>query len=189
MTEKTIYYKGDEFKTRIHAQWAVFLTKLNIKYVYEERVFYLPDLKHWMICNQVWPSMENLYSARDLAMEKKEHVGLFWAKPSVPTFKGKRLEGSSAFVYTEYAAQTDKPYWEMAFDMHAWSEFPDGTFDIASIIDPEGGFVANPIHPFQDPKMAVVDFWGERGKPKCNTPKLKAAYTTAENAIFTRRSE
>jgi hypothetical protein len=44
------FYNGDYFRSRLEARWAVFFTKLNIKYIYEPEGFvskkgetYLPD--------------------------------------------------------------------------------------------------------------------------------------------------
>ena len=92
---KNTYYRGNYFRARLEARWAVWLTWMEKKYVYEAEGFelngmnYLPDF--WLPEDNMWveikpdpPTLDEIEKAIRLE-EKTGHAVLFFVGQPWPT--------------------------------------------------------------------------------------------------------
>lgn len=126
-------YKGDRFRSRLEARWAVFFDEMKIKYQYEPQDFfaegidgtgyrylpdfYLPELDTWV---EVKPSKQKL-----LEEEKKISVCIDWNNTPISSSNGLLILGQ--IPYYDWR-ECDKKY--PAFPLFRWYKGVESTLAV-----------------------------------------------------------
>lgn len=184
-------YKGNKFRSRLEARWAVFFDTLNLRYEYEHEGFelpsgrYLPDF--WLPDQECWIEIKpdrsinqrdfNRYVELVAFIQKKYKTSslfLFGGSIELPKFKGYKGAWALEFSKTEdpRLPKTERPPVWVGLD-----------WPMVCFMEDERGEIKLGHHK-DDPHAAGRIYFVWSHDWQINTPRLMAAYNAARSARF-----